>query len=278
MKSTHKTVMQSAAFGAALGLLLTACGGDNNAVDATPVDAPPEEGTVSLSWAVDNAGAALTCDDVLGVVVRVTARPVEGGTGYPEAFGCDVGSGTSSAIPANEYNVEVVLTTSNNRPLTEPIEFPNVAVLPGQNTPLGDVVFQVVPEGSVEFTIDTGAAAGNCALEADGGAELSEFRIDYINAQGQCVPATFTIADGANRPGGTYVSDCAIARALCIDADQVVRAENVPSGTVSMNIVGYRGVDECYTRMPLFSVPGNGLLTELAPQLLTPVGPCVPAP
>ena len=108
MTSMCEKPIPTGALVTALALLL-ACGGDGNAVDAREIDAPPPVGTWSLTWSVENAGVALPCERVLGVTVTVTAVPVEGGTGYPNAFACNAGSATGAAIPANVYNVQVAL-------------------------------------------------------------------------------------------------------------------------------------------------------------------------
>ena len=252
------------------------CGEDDPVVDAGPLfDAPPEVGTLSLSWAIEDSGNPLLCDQVGGLSVRVTATPQDGGFATPEAFGCDALSGTSSPIDSGIYNVEIVLVASGGQALSPPETILSVEIVTGQNSDLGSFVFPVVPRGSVLFVIDAQAVAGNCDTEANGGAEISEVLIEVLDAQGACVPATIAIAAGANLPEGTYSSDCAGARYACIDTDQQISIADVPSGTASLNIVGYRGVDACYSRMPQFSVAGNGLLTELLPQNLTAIGPCV---
>lgn len=249
---------------------VTGCKDDAPAVDAAPLpDAPPEVGTLSLSWTITDAGNSLMCEQVGGLSVRVTATPQDGGFATPEAFGCDALSGTSAPIDSGVYNVEIVLVASGNRPLSTPETISGVEIMTGQDTALGSFDFPVVPRGAVEFVLDAQAAAGNCETEANGGAEISEMLIEVLDATGACVPMTITI-------GGTetYNSDCAGARHGCIESDQVVSIPDVPAGTASLNIVGYRGPDECYSRMPQFSVSGNGLLTELIPQALNAVGPC----
>lgn len=254
---------------------VSGCKDDAPAVDAGPViDAPPEVGTLSLSWTITDNGNTLACGDVGGLSVRVTATPQDGGFATPEAFGCEVTNGTSAPIDTGVYNVEIVLVTNGNRDLTTPEVIQGVEIMTGQDTDIGTFEFPVSPRGSVEFTIDAQAGTPNCEPEANGGAEISEFRIEVLDSEGTCVPATITIADGANQTGGTYASDCAGARYGCIDNDQLVSISDVPAGTASLNIIGYRGVDECYSRMPQFSVSGNGLLTELLPQVLTAIGPC----
>ena len=259
---------------AAAAASVAGCKDDNPAVDAGPdIDAPPEVGTLSLSWTITDAGNQLLCGDVGGLQVRVTATPQDGGFATPESFGCDAGTGTSTPIDSGVYNVEIVLVTSGNRELTTPELRQSVAITTGQNTDLGSFDFEVVPRGEVQFYIDAQAPSGNCDLEANNGAEISEFFIEVRDANGTCVPTTIDIGDGAN-PGGTYNSDCTGTRYGCIYTDQKVSIPNVPAGTASLNIVGYRGVDACYSRMPQFSVSGNGLVTELIPQALMPVGPC----
>jgi hypothetical protein len=259
--------------------LAIGCGEDNPAVDAAPLpDAPPEVGTLSLSWSILDGATPLTCDQIGGISVSVTARPQDGGFEVPESFGCATRGGTSAPIAAGVYNVEVVLVTGGSRELTTPETIQSVEIVTGQDTPLGAFEFQVTPRGAVEFTLDAQEAPGNCEDVANGGAGITEFFIEVLDADGACVPLTAAIADGAAQTGGSYTLDCLGARYACIDSDQVVRIEEIPSGTASLNIIGYRGADECYTRAPQFSISGNGLLTELSPQALTGVGPCAPAP
>ena len=270
MQAVLSCFLVSAVAGATLG-----CGEDAPPVDAAIIpDAPPEIGTLSLTWALTNGGTPLQCSDVGGLNVSVTATPQDGGFSEPSSFSCDSGTGMSLPFNSGIYNIEVTLVASGNQQLADPQTLQSIEILTGENTDLGSFTFDVAPMGNVDFTITTEAVAGNCTSEAQNGAGITEIAIEFLDGQGTCVPSTFTIGDGANQTGGTYNADCQGARYTCIDADQAIRAENVPSGTKSMTITGYRGVDECYTRMPQFTVPGNGLSTELLPQTLTPVGAC----
>lgn len=259
-------------------IVVTAACSDDGGVEidaGIEIDAPPQVGTLSLEWNVENAGTPLTCAQVGGLTVRVTATPAEGGFATPEAFTCDTLGGMSMEIDSGTYNVSVELVASGNQSLGEPQMFPAIEIETGQNTALGTVLFDVVPEGNIAFTMNAQEAAGNCELQANGGAEIQEIEIQLLGADSACVPISFTIAAGANLPGGTYETDCAGARyAMCVDSDQEFSAQNIPSGATSMMITAYRGGVACYSRMPQFNISGGGLTTTLLPQLLMPTGDC----
>lgn len=271
----------------ALGLALAVmtatvgCSDPAPAVDAGPlIDAPPEIGTLSLSWTIeDDNGNPLDCAQVGAQNVRVTATPAEGGFATPEAFGCNGLTGTSMPVDSGTYNVEIDVTASVNQMLQplipEPVLINGVEVVTGQDTDLGTFAFAVIPRGGVEFILDAQQAGGNCETQANGGAELSEFLIEVFDADGTCVPSTLTLTDSDGVVVDTYDSDCAGARYGCIESDITVSMADVQSGTTSLNIIAYRGPDPCYSRNPQFSVPGGDLVTELIPQMLNAIGVCM---
>lgn len=260
-----------AAFVAA-GAMACGGGGQDN-VDATPTpDAPPNEGTLSLSWEITDGANALTCDQVAAARVSIRAIPTAGGSGFPEVVDCDQATGTNVTLPANTYNVTVTLITSTNGQLTTPLVFSNVEVKTGLNTSLGTASFEVVPQGNLEFTMDTNVDGPNCDPDASGGAGMTDIYIEFRNAQGNCVTTDFTVAAGAGQGTltGTFSSDCAgTAFGGCIESDQTITVQGAPSGPNSMVFTGYKGATECFSRTSQFSVPGGNLTTSLIPQLLT---------
>jgi hypothetical protein len=266
-RSTHRLVIS----GLLAGLLAfaSACGGGNDNADAAvQPDAPPAVGTLSLSWQITDGADTLPCEQVAGSSVSIRATPSGGGTGVPSVLSCDSGSG-SVTIPVGTYNVVVTLITSNNSQLSEPQQFGDVEIKLGQQTTVGPLSFPVVPQGTVEFKIDTDSGNSNCAPNAEGGAGMTDIYVEFRNAAGECIPTEFTVDAGANQPAGSFSSDCAgTAFGACIENDQTVRVEGAPSGADSMVFVGYKNAEECFSRTSQFTVAGNNLITTLVSQLL----------
>jgi hypothetical protein len=252
-----------------LGFASGCGGGDNNPDAAPPPDAPPQVGTLNLSWQItDGVAGTLTCAEVAGSSVSIRATPKGGGTGVPSVLSCDSGSG-SVTIPAGTYDVVITLITSNNSQLSEPQQFNDVEIKVGLQTAVGPLNFQVVPLGIVEFKIDTDSGASNCAPDTQGGAGMTDIYVAFHNADGECISRNFIIGEGATQPAGIFLSDCAgTTFGGCIENDQTIRLEGVSSGANSMVFLGYKNGVGCFARTSQFTVAGNNLTTTLITQLL----------
>jgi hypothetical protein len=173
--------------------------------------------------------------------------------------------GTSRALLPGEYAV----TASLGGVAAEPVEFPDVVVEPGQDTPIGAAAFEVAAEGGFAFRIVAGGT-GTCTPPADGGAGIEAMELSLETQGGTCVPVTFDIAAGASLPASTFTSTCpASGQAPCIAQDQDVSvAPTLPSGPYRMSIVGRIGTDPCWARTSQFDVPAGGAVENLPQQNL----------
>jgi hypothetical protein len=264
---THRLLISGLLSGL-LGFASACGGGDGNADAAVEPDAPPAVGTLSVSWQITDGADTLLCEQVAGSSVSIRATPSGGGSGVPGVLSCDPGSG-SVTIPAGTYDVVVTLITSNNSQLSEPQQFDDIEIKVGQQTSVGPLNFQVVPQGKVEFKISTDSGNSNCAPDAQGGAGMTDIYMEFRDIDGACIPIDFAIGEGASQPAGTFSSDCAgTTFGGCIENDQTIYIEGVPSGANSMTLVGYKNSVECFSRTSQFTVAGNNLTTSLVSQLL----------
>ena len=268
-RASHRRVL---CLGSTLALALVACGDDALPPDAAQIDATPPTGTLSLSWTLsDDEGNTIECDQVGAVTVSVRVVPNDAFGGDVEAFVCGALEGTSRGFTPGLYDVEVDLRASRARSLLgETIRFDDIEIVSSQDTPLGAQAFSVAPAGTLSFTVDGGEAGANCASNDDGGAGIIGMRFEVRDSTGNCVPATFDIADGV-QAGGTFVNDCGGAPTPfgCIEKDQLVTVENLPSGSLTLESIGQKdGPIDCYSRLSSLTLAGGNLLTELGALIL----------
>ena len=264
--------------GLACGLLAAACGDDAGADAGPPPDAAVTQGTMSLTWDINDVDMTeLTCADVSGITVRITATPVGGGGAAIDALSCNAGEGTTLPIDAGAYNVGIQLRATAGT-LSQIITMPDVDVVAGGNSPLGNVVFTVPAQGNFDFDIDTSATGLNCDDELSNGAGITDFVFELRDSSNACVDATFAIGAGAVQSAGSYDTDCAVAYGVCIENDQAITVTGVRSGAYTLAIHGFKGGLDCWARAPQFTVPGNDLSFLLGTQQLAldPVPGCDP--
>lgn len=257
---------------------LAACGDDTGPPDARAIDAPPEGGTVSLSWSISDEGAPLTCTQIGSSIVSLAIVPDEQPFGMTDVLPCGPGMGTSRVVPPGLYDVTVTLGGVD----VDGVRFDDVEVVSGGDTPIGDAAFEVNAEGGFTFRISAGGQ-GNCTTPAQGGAGITAMQLELATLAGDCVPVTFDIAAGASLPASTYTTDCTTpAPHACIAQDQQITvAPTVPSGTYRMAITGFVEAAACWARLAQFNVPAAGATATLPQQTLTlddddPA--CAPAP
>ena len=244
---------------------IAACGDDTGPPDARRFDGPPAAGTISLSWTIDDDGTPLTCSQIGASVVSLTIIPVDQPFGTTDAISCSAGMGTSRPLPPGEYHVTAALGGIT----AEAVEFRDVVIDPGADTPLGTAAFQVDAVGGFQFQIVAGGQ-GNCTPPAQGGAGIEAMELGLETIGGTCVPVTFDIAAGATQPAGTFSSTCPPAgQAPCIAQDQDVSvAPTVPSGSYRLTIVGRIGGEPCWARTSQFEVPAGAVVRSLPQQNL----------
>lgn len=245
---------------------LAACGDDTGPPDAREIDGPPEGGTVSLTWSIDDEGAPLTCQQVGASIISLAIVPNDQPFGMTDVLTCAPGMGTSRVVPPGLYDVTVSLGGVE----VDPVRFDDIEVVSGGDTPLGDAAFEVNAEGGFTFRIAAGGQ-GNCTTPAQGGAGITAIQLELATLAGECVPVTFDIAAGATLPASTYTTDCATpAPHACIAQDQQITvAPTIPSGTYRMAITGFIDAAACWARLAQFNVPAAGATATLPQQTLT---------
>jgi hypothetical protein len=249
-----------------LGLLVS-CGDDAGPPDARRVDAELPGGTITLTWTItDTDGNPITCTAAGASSLTLTLRPRDQPFGVTDVLGCAPGNGKSRELAPDIYTVTVELAGVT----AEVNQFDDVVVVSGDTTEIGPASFTVNNKGGFTFQM-TASSGGNCnALPGGGG--ITEVSIALTDGVDTCVPTTFDIAAGASQPAGTYTTDCTTPASFpaCIAEDQVVTvAPSLPTGTYKMQITGFVGTEDCWTRNPQFTVPSGGATANLPQQNLT---------
>ena len=266
--------MRITALAVACALGLAACGDDSGPPDARLIDGPPEGGTISLSWVIqDPDGNVLTCDQVGTSIITLDIIPVDQPFGSSDVIGCASGTGTSRPIAPGLYDVRASLGGVD----AAPVEIDDILVQTGQDTAIGEVTFQVAAVGGFSFRISAGGQ-GNCTPEDQGGAGITATQIELQRIGGGCVPVTFDIAAGASQPASTYTTDCTTpAPHVCIAQDQTVLATpTIPTGPYRMTITGFVGGAACWSRVAQFDVPAGASVENLPQQNLMQDPSCAP--
>jgi hypothetical protein len=259
----------------ALVWVLAACGDDTGPPDARQFDAPAAGGTVSLTWSIaDPEGTPLTCAEAGANLVGLTFRPADEPFGFSDVFGCAAGAGTSRNAPAGRYRITASLAGVTG---VAGVVFDDVIIESGQNQPLGEAAFVVVPLGGFGFLISAGGQ-GNCTPPDQGGAGITAMQLELVGPTGACMPATFEIAAGATQPASTYTTRCGDPTPhACIAQDQAITvAPTLPAGTYRMTITGRVGAQVCWSRVPQFQVPSGQASADLGVQNLTRDPACAP--
>lgn len=116
------------------GWLMVGCGDGGTLHDAP--DPEPEDGTLTVLWTIEKAGAGpAICDDVGGRWVRIDAIADGQGGGFTDTVPCSLGSGTVELAPGI-YDVSLVLISPSNQELAE-ISGTDITVASSQETQRG---------------------------------------------------------------------------------------------------------------------------------------------
>lgn len=245
-----------------------ACGDDGGTPDATPIDAAPQTGTISLSWSLTDGDSAVTCADVGAVTVRLTATPSGGSIAAVDALSCAGLAGTSRGLPIGTYDVVVGLYATAGS-LATPVMAGSVEVTEGADKAIGEVEFTVIPTGGLSFNITNATGDANCATSGAPNAGLGEMLIELRDTStSECIPATLEVAAGASTSARTITVDCTTP-VPCIEADQDITATGVPSGNRTLELTADLGGLGCFTRSSQFTIPGNNLSFLLGSQSLS---------
>ncbi|HEY4238659.1 MAG TPA: hypothetical protein VGM88_02545 [Kofleriaceae bacterium] len=242
-------------------LLLAACSDSAGFPDATPIDAPPPDGTVSLNWTVtDTSGAAITCDRVNGQTVTLEIHNEDASGGFTEVFSCDSDMGTTPAeLPPGTYDITIFLKAPGNLVLAQTAPVQGIVVKPAMNTALPDQVFAVDATGAVALHLTANQSGGNCAPTASMGAGISGMTLTLVqSSDGTCAPELLMVAAGATTSAFTYQIDCTTPPvAPCIETDQAITVASMSSGAYQIHVRG-RGTDgttECWQNDDSLVVP-----------------------
>jgi hypothetical protein len=128
--------------GIAAVLLAAACGSGGGFPDA-PKIVTLDPGTVSLSWKVEDPNRnSIPCSQVNATTVFVDVRDANTNAAFSATFDCNIGAGTSGALPAATYNIKFALTNNNGMIASAPPQNA-VVVNPGKTTLLMPIVFVV---------------------------------------------------------------------------------------------------------------------------------------
>jgi hypothetical protein len=118
------------------------------------------------------------------------------------------------------------------------------------------VSFAVDANGALELRLETSQPGGNCGDVGAMGAGIDAMTFTLRRTDSTCEPITFQISAGATRPAGSYTVDCDNpALAACIENDQLLTAEPVPSGNYRVQIRGKVGGADCWTNDDSLAVP-----------------------
>lgn len=126
-------------------LLFAACGDDAAEPDAsTQPDARPPQGTISMSWSLQSAGADAQCSDV-GAQFVVVEMVVEGeAAGQADTFNCTAGEATTRQVTAGTYELRLDLLDGQAASLlSEKIRQTGIDVGEDSDTSIGEIVFEV---------------------------------------------------------------------------------------------------------------------------------------
>jgi hypothetical protein len=257
----------------ALCSALAACGGDDPAADAGPIDSGPPGGTFSLTWTLaDPSGGPLDCADVAGTTVVVTGVPIDGAVGFNEVFTCSTGSGTSTAVVAGTYNLTIDLrTTGSVSLLAAPVTISSVVITSGGSTAAGDAVFTVDPTGALTFKLGVATGGSNCGAPPNN-AGIVDLRMELSDGDGTCLDGVAIEVGAGGGAGGTYTTDCATPPTVaCIENDQTLSVAPRRSGPYTLKVTARTdGADgdaaepiDCYRRTQSFQIPGNQLTLSL---------------
>jgi hypothetical protein len=239
-----------------MALALAACGGGGGfPADAEP-DSPPPGGRFSLAWTITDAdGAPIDCNRVGAQIVSLSLRNLSAAGGFSEAFTCSNLMGTSAAFPPGIYEINFALTGLAGELATAPVQ-QNIELRSNETTMLEPIGFAVEATGGVELRLETNQPGGNCNAMAAMGAGIDTMTLVVRRTDLSCEPVTFQVSAGATRPASTYTVNCDNpALALCIENDQLLTAQPVPSGSYRLQIRGKIAGTDCWTNDDTIVVP-----------------------
>lgn len=233
-----------------------------NFPDAAVPDAPAL-GRVSLAWSLtDLAGQPVTCDQVGGKTVALELRNQAGVSGVAASFSCGNSPSETQDLVAGTYNVSFRLNGNDGTIATAPDQI-GVIVAAGPTTVLAPITFAIDAQGGLVLSFAAPPRSSNCKLPAMDGANITGTSLTLVDARGSCAPVTFTRSRGST-PIGTYTVNCSAPPTdACIETDETLRIDRMPSGPYTVHVRGKTSGVDCWKNDDAIAVPSRGkVLTQ----------------
>lgn len=247
--------LQLVSFLAALALTSSSacgnCGPDNAA-----------RGSASVTWSITAANLSATCASAGAASVSLALHSRATGDDTPFTFSCTDGQGMTAPVPAGAYGATATLRAADGATLATVAVPTAITIAAGQVATLDPIVFSVSDHGQLVLSLATLSTASNCKPREDGGAAITGFAIVFEHAAGGCAPVTFTRARGTTTLG-TYTISCTSPMvASCIERDETLTVDNLPSGPYGIGATALRGPSACWTGTDALFVPAGATLSK----------------
>ena len=238
-----------------LVVLGCACGGRGG------TDAPVAMGQIQVSWSTAVQGQVVPCARVGALAVVARLHP-HTGDDLRFVFACTDGSGMSSPFTAGAYEVTLSLVGADGL-LFADAPTQQVAVDAGHTTTVTPVTFDLADDtGHVALSIAALGFESQCLAQPDG-AGITAYALTLIDADGRCVPTTFTRRRNG-KPDGTYTINCtAPAAGFCFEHGETLVADGLTSGPYLITVTGQTDAQTlCWRGQDVLSIPASGTLTK----------------
>jgi hypothetical protein len=225
-------------------------------------------GAASVAWSISIADQPASCAAVGATSVTLLLHP-RAGADVTTAFACTDGQGTTPAVVAGPYEATVTLRAADGAVIATAPTQASVTIGADQVTTLSPAAFSVDDHGKLVVSLATLGTRSNCADGTHGGAGVTANFLTLEHSFGSCAPVTFTRARGATQLG-TYTVDCGTpVTSGCIERDETLTVDDLPSGGYVIRVTGMVGAIRCWNQTDVFEVAGGGATTTRTVQLAT---------
>jgi hypothetical protein len=217
-------------------------------------------GSASISWSIAQLGRPATCAEVGAASVSVVLHP-RAGADVTAAFACTDSRVATPPVPASAYEVTLALRAADGAAIaTTPAK--NVTINADKVAELSPVVFDTSDRGRLVLSLVTLSTTSNCKPREDGGAAITGFAMVFEHAASGCAPVTFTRARGTTTLGTYTVSCTSPMVASCIERDETLTVDDLPSGPYGIGAFALRGPSACWTGTDALLIPAGASLTK----------------